>query len=97
MGITPVDTKDALMAPVADPGGFAKPRNTKQAAQQFEALLLTQMLKLARAGEQGWLGSGEDASSSTATEMAEQFLAQSLADNGGLGLAQLIQTGLEKP
>lgn len=97
MGITGVSTEDRLTAPVADAGGFAKPRNTKQAAQQFEALLLTQMLKMARSGDQGWLGSGEDASSSTALEMAEQFLAQSLADKGGLGLAKLIQKGLDRP
>ncbi len=94
---------DGISASVAAPvftgtgTAIAQPRNVGEAAKQFEALLLGQMLKLARGDEAGWLGSGEDASASSAIEMAEQFLAQSLADKGGLGLAKMVEKGLEKP
>ena len=66
--------------------------NTKKAAQDFEALLIGQMLKSARAGGGEWLG--EDQTGAALSEMAEQQFAQMLASSGGLGLAQLVSTGL---
>jgi flagellar protein FlgJ len=69
------------------------PARLREAAQQFESLLLAQMLKSMRAGD-GWLGTGEDASASSAVEMAEEQFAQALARNGGLGLTQTIVAGL---
>lgn len=65
------------------------------AAKQFEALLIGQMLRSARQSGSGWLGS-EDSSGECATDYAEQQFAAILARNGGLGLAGLITKGLEK-
>ena len=65
------------------------------AAQQFEALLMGQILRSARQGGSGWLGE-EDSSAECATDYAEQQLAAVLAKQGGLGLAGLIAKGLER-
>jgi Rod binding domain-containing protein len=68
----------------------------KDAASQFEALLIGQLLKTAReAGGSGWLGTGEDHAGETALELAEQHFAQVMAAQGGLGLARLVLTGLQ--
>ncbi len=69
----------------------------EDAAEQFEALLIAQMLKAARGDEGGWLGSGEDSTASSAMGMAEEFLASALSAQGGLGLASLIRQGLDRP
>jgi len=68
----------------------------RDAAQQFEALLIAQLLRSAReaGGPGGWLGS-EDAASSPLLEMAEQQVAGLLATAGGLGLASLVAGGLQ--
>ena len=67
------------------------------AARQFEALLLAQMLRAAReAGADGWLGTGEDQTASSAMGLAEEQFAQALSAQGGLGLANLIVSGLSE-
>jgi Rod binding domain-containing protein len=70
------------------------PDKVHDAAQQFEALLMGQILRSARQGGNGWLSSGEDSSSECATDYGEQQLAAVLAQQGGLGLANLIAKGL---
>lgn len=70
------------------------PELLRQAAAEFEALLVTEMLKAARASGEGWLGVGEDEAGATMVELAEQQFAQALAGAGGLGLAKLIVEGL---
>jgi flagellar protein FlgJ len=72
-------------------------RQTKaaDAARQFEALLIGQMLKSMRDSEGGWLGTGDDEASASAMEYAQEMFAQSLAANGGLGMAKLVMRGLE--
>ena len=80
-------------APSSD---LAKPRDPakiREAAQQFEALLLGQILRSAR-GSGGWLGSGGDAAGDCSASLAEQHFAAMLAQQGGLGLAALIEQGL---
>ncbi|SRR5579885_2610145 len=72
------------------------PAKLRDVAQQFEALLLSQMLKLAReSGAAGWLGTGDDQSSSSAMELAEEQFAQALSARGGLGLSKLVVSGLQ--
>jgi len=66
------------------------------AAKDFEALLLTQMLHSVREDDSGWLGTGEDQSSDAAFGLGEEELAKSLAASGGLGLAKLINQGLQQ-
>ena len=72
------------------------PDAIKKAAIQFESLLIGQIMKSARGDESGWLGNDEDEAGSSLTEMSEQQLSQTLAVNGGLGLAKMIAAGLAK-
>jgi peptidoglycan hydrolase FlgJ len=72
------------------------PAKVKDAAKQFEALLIGQMMKSMRDSEGGWLGTGDDDSSSSAMEYGQEIFAQAMAQNGGLGLANLIASGLQK-
>ncbi len=64
------------------------------AAKQFEALLIAQMLKTMRESGSGWLGSGEDQASESAMGMAEEHFAAALSASGGLGLANTVERGL---
>jgi Rod binding domain-containing protein len=73
----------------------AHPANARDAAQQFEALLLAQIMRSERESGNGWLGSGGDATGESAIDFAEQQLALLLSRQGGLGLAGLISSGLE--
>jgi Rod binding domain-containing protein len=68
----------------------------RDAAQQFEALLLGQILRSAHESGSGWLGAAGDSSSDCATDYAEEQLAISMAQQGGLGLAKLITAGLQR-
>jgi flagellar protein FlgJ len=72
------------------------PAKIKESAKQFEALLIGQMLKSMRDSEGGWLGTGDDESSSSAMEYAQESFAQALASRGGLGLAAVVVKGFEK-
>ena len=71
------------------------PAKIHDAAQQFEALLLGQILEMVSKGG-GWLGSGEDSASGCAASYAGQQLATMMARNGGFGLAALIEAGLKR-
>jgi len=71
------------------------PAKIHEAARQFEALLLAQILKSMKDAEGGWLGTGEDQSSSSAMEYGQEMFAQQLSASGGLGLATLIIKGLK--
>ncbi len=77
--------------------GDPQPKNVTQAAEQFESLLLAQMLKGAHDETTGgWLGTGDDQAGSSMAELAEEHLAQAMAAGGGLGLTKLIATGLKR-
>src|SRR5579863_6379271 len=69
------------------------PEKIHDAAQQFEALLIGQILQAANR-DGGWLGSDGDSASSCATGFAQEQLATVMAKNGGFGLAGLIARGL---
>ena len=64
----------------------SNPQAVRESAQQFEALLIAQLLKSARAEDGGETESIRD--------MAEQQLAEVMSRSGGLGLATLICEGL---
>jgi len=77
-------------------GASTKPGSTEDAAKQFEALMIGQVLKAAReASSGGWLGSDEDQTGELTLEMAEQSFAQAMAARGGLGIAKLVTAQLE--
>jgi Rod binding domain-containing protein len=67
-----------------------KSKDPVEAAQQFEAILLGQMLQEMRPA-----GESEDQTNDTMWDMAAQQFAQVLAKNGGMGLAKMIQAGLK--
>jgi Rod binding domain-containing protein len=81
----------------AAPESRTSPDKIEHAARQFESLLIGQILKsMHEAGSSGWMGGGEDQSSESAMELAEEQFAQALASRGGLGLSRLIIQGLTK-
>jgi flagellar protein FlgJ len=72
------------------------PAKIHEAAQQFEALLIGQLLKTSReAGGSGWLGTDDDDAGQTGIEYGEEQFARMLASSGGLGLASIIESGLK--
>ncbi len=71
------------------------PDKIRSAAQQFEALLIGQILQSA-SEDGGWLGSGGDSASSCAGGFAQEQLAAAMAASGGFGLSRLIAKGLEQ-
>jgi Rod binding domain-containing protein len=75
----------------------ADPSKIADAAKQFEALMLGQILKASHdSSDGGWLGTGDDQAGSLAVEMAEQQFAQAMSTKGGLGIAKLVTGGLER-
>jgi flagellar protein FlgJ len=92
MAVSPV----ALPAVAATTAKADTPEKVRDAAQQFEALLMGQILRSARQNGSGWFSDGDDASGEVATDYAEQQFAAVLSQNGGLGLASMIARGLEQ-
>ena len=70
------------------------PEKIKDAASQFEALLIGQILKAAHeeSGE-GW-GGETDPASASAMDFANDYFARAMAAKGGLGLTNMIASGL---
>lgn len=69
----------------------------REAAKDFEALLIAQLLQSFRSeAEDGCLSGSGDSSSSTMLEFAEQHLAQVMSRQGGLGLHDIIMQGLQR-
>lgn len=73
------------------------PERIRDAAGQFEALLVAHLMRQAReASGGGWMGEGEDQTAGALREMAEEQFAQALAAQGGLGLAKLVADGIKR-
>ncbi len=66
------------------------------AATQFEALMITEMMKTARESNDGGVDNGDETGEDSSLSMAEQQLAQSIASNGGLGLAKMVERTLSR-
>jgi Rod binding domain-containing protein len=93
---------DPILASGVDVAGAAArpkddPAKILGAAKQFEALLVGQMMKSMQESEGGWLGTGDDQSSSSAMEYGQEVFAQAMAASGGLGLAKMVAAGLRQP
>ncbi len=73
------------------------PAKVRDAARQFEALLIGQILHSVRESGSGWLGAPGDSSSDCATDFAEQQFAAVMAQAGGLGIAHMVERGLKAP
>jgi Rod binding domain-containing protein len=93
---------DSITAAAADVTSLAakpktdSPEKILKAAKQFEALLVGQMMKSMQDSEGGWLGTGDDQSSSAAIEYGQEAFAQAMSASGGLGLAQMVAAGLQR-
>lgn len=87
LGKTPDLGKAAAKKPATE-GELAK------VASQFEALLIGQIMQSMKIGfgDNG----AEDPTGNTMLEFAQEHLAKSIADGGGLGLATLIKGGLRQ-
>jgi len=73
------------------------PAKLHEISQQFEALLIGEMLKGVReaAKDSGMDGDDDDdPAGDSAMDMAQTQFAQAIAAQGGLGLSHLIETGL---
>ncbi len=67
------------------------------AASQFEALLLGEMLKSAQESNWGDAMGDQDAQTGTSlAEMAQEQFAQALAKSGGLGFAKMVTAQLAR-
>jgi len=85
-------SSDALALQASDPTSIKKASKLHDAAQQFEALMLGEVLKTVRSGgSDGWLGSGDSSGDDSAMDMAQNELANVLAASGGFGLAHMIE------
>ncbi|MFL6451214.1 MAG: hypothetical protein ACJ746_26575 [Bryobacteraceae bacterium] len=70
----------------------AKPSKIHEAAQQFEALMIGEMLKSAReSGAWGLSEENADPGQDTFSGMAESQFANALAKSGGLGLSHMVE------
>jgi flagellar protein FlgJ len=88
MEITPLSSAGSNPTASADPKRIAK---IHDAAQQFEALMITQMMKTVReTNSDGWLSDGGETGEDSTMSMAEAQFAQAMASRGGLGLAKMI-------
>ena len=97
----PTDTMAALAvdgkAPVASPVSAAAREKVKQLAQEFESLLMSQMLKEMR---KSMLSEDEDQEpgfgAANMTEMMDTALGAALSRAGGFGLADVMLRGLDR-
>jgi len=94
----PLTTPAARIAPLRSPAGKGNvdsPEKIKKAAEQFEALMIAQMLKSSHETDSsGWLGTGQDQGGETGVQLAEEHFASLLASKGGLGLSKFISANL---
>ena len=89
----------SLVTPALATVGAAPPKPSKveDAAQQFESLLIAQMLRSARESGSGGLdGDDNDSESAAMLDVADQQFATLLSHHGGLGLTNLVVQGLKK-
>ena len=85
---------------VLDAESSRQPDKIAEVSKQFEALMIGQMLKASRESSGGgWLGNEDDQDDQTGSlvmEMAEQGFSQAMAARGGLGIAKMVTTNLER-
>jgi peptidoglycan hydrolase FlgJ len=92
----PIGFVSSTSATLAEDVGSTESHKILQAAEQFEALLIGQLLKGVRESGSGWFGTGDDSAAEQAMGFAEGQFAQMLAAQGGLGLARLIADQLTR-
>ena len=96
MTIPPVTSSILDSASVATAHKKDSPAKIKDAASQFEALMIGQILKAAHGdSDDGGLGGDTDPASASAMDFANEYFARAMAAKGGLGFTKMIAAGLE--
>jgi Rod binding domain-containing protein len=67
------------------------PKNVHRVAQEFESLLISQLLKSMKQGALGEEGSGANDS---VMQYAQESMARVLSQNGGIGMASVVERAL---
>jgi len=97
MTIPPVASSILDSASVATAHKKDSPEKIKDAASQFEALMIGQILKAAQGdSDDGGLCGDTDPASASAMDFANEYFARAMAAKGGLGFTKMIAAGLEK-
>ena len=94
---SPVAALTAHIRPLNAPPAPPSPAKLHDLAQQFESLLIGEMLKGVReAAKDAGMDDDDDsdAGGDSAMDMAQTQFAQAIAAQGGLGLSHMIETGL---
>lgn len=75
----------------------SKPSKIHEAAQQFEALMIGEMMKSSReSGSWGLSDEDADPGQDTFSGMAESQFANALARSGGLGLSRMVEQSVSQ-
>jgi Rod binding domain-containing protein len=97
MAIPPVALNALNFTGVASTHKADSPEKIKDAASQFEALMIGQILKAAHGdSDEGAFGGDADPASASAMDFANDYFARAMAAKGGLGLTNMIVAGLQK-
>jgi Rod binding domain-containing protein len=92
MIVNPSSTTSPVNSP--DPQRHSK---LVDAAQQFEGMLLQELLKPMRSGEDGWDEEKSDGTNDTLSSFGTEAVAKAISSRGGLGIArQIVQQLGEK-
>jgi murein DD-endopeptidase MepM/ murein hydrolase activator NlpD len=86
----------AAPASVAQPGGDAERQRVKQMAQEFEALIMTQMLRSMRQSMLSDEDEKEGLGAETMTDTVDVELGRALSQAGGFGLAAVLSKALDQ-
>jgi Rod binding domain-containing protein len=97
MSIAPVSSAPLNFTGVASTHKADSPEKIKDAASQFEGLMIGQILKAAHGdSDEGAFGGDADPASASAMDFANEYFARAMAAKGGLGLSNMIVAGLQK-
>jgi len=97
MTIPPVTDAALNLTSVRSSHKTDSPEKIKDAASQFEALMIGQILKAAHGdSDEGAFGGEADPASATAMDFANEYFARAMSSKGGLGLSKMIADGLQK-
>jgi Rod binding domain-containing protein len=97
MAIPPVALSALNFTGVPSTHKADSPEKIKDAASQFEGLMIGQILKAAHGdSDEGAFGGEADPASASAMDFANEYFARAMAAKGGLGLSNMIVAGLQK-
>ena len=97
MSVLPISSPGLNFTGIANSHKADSPEKIKDAASQFEGLMIGQILKAAHGdSDEGAFGGDADPASASAMDFANEYFARAMAAQGGLGLSKMIVDGLQK-